>query len=201
MIDLYTAPTPNGQKVAIMLEETGIAYTAHTIDLNKGEQKKPEFLKINPNGKIPVIVDADTGVTLSESGAILVYLAETSGKFLPEDHTSRFAALQWVFFQMSAIGPMLGQLWHFIDLEPQIHYSTRRYRTEAARILKLVDTRLAESKYLAGDDYSIADIATWPWLRNVPALEFDTERYPNLQRWLAEITARPAVKRGMAVAH
>jgi GSH-dependent disulfide-bond oxidoreductase len=200
MIELYTASTPNGQKIAIMLEETGLPYTAHKIDLAKGEQKKPEFLKINPNGKIPVMVDGDAGVTLSESGAILVYLAEKSGQFLPADHAGRFAALQWVFFQMSAIGPMLGQLWHFVDLEPQIHYSTRRYRNEAARIVKLVEARLAEAKYLAGEAYSIADIATWPWLRNVPALDMDTEAYPSLQRWLAEIATRPAVKRGMAVA-
>ena len=145
MIDLYTAPTPNGYKVSIMLEETGLPYNAIKIDLNAGDQKKPEFLKVNPNGKIPVIVDHEASVTLSESGAILIYLAEKSGKFLPSEPASRHKTIQWLFFQMASIGPMIGQLWHFIELDPPVHYATKRYRNEAERICKVVDTQLGET--------------------------------------------------------
>ena len=199
MIDLYTAPTPNGYKVSIMLEETGLPYNAIKIDLNAGDQKKPEFLKVNPNGKIPVIVDHEASVTLSESGAILIYLAEKSGKFLPSEPASRHKTIQWLFFQMASIGPMIGQLWHFIELDPPVHYATKRYRNEAERICKVVDTQLGETRYLAGNSYSIADIAAWPWLRAFPSLGVDTDLFPNLQRWLTEISERPAVKRGLAV--
>lgn len=199
MIDYYAAPTPNGYKVSIMLEETGLPYRAIKVDLYAGEQKNPDFLKINPNGKIPVIVDHDAGITVSESGAILIYLAEKSGKFLPTEAGPRHSVIQWVFFQMASIGPMIGQLWHFIELDPPVHYGTKRYRNEAMRICKLVEARLAESPYLGGGSYSIADIAAWPWLRAFPSLGVDTDLYPHLQRWLTEISGRPAVKRGLAV--
>lgn len=197
MIELYTSDTPNGYKASIMLEEAGLAYRVIEIDLSRGEQKSPEFLKINPNGKIPAIVDKDNGRRVFESGAILIYLAEKSGKLLPEDPAERIETLEWLFFQAANIGPMLGQLWHFQDRDNP--YSLERYRKETLRLYGVVEGRLAQARYLGGDSYTIADIAAWPWLRIHQTLRVDVSPYPHLRRWLAEIADRPAVKKGITI--
>jgi glutathione S-transferase len=199
MIDLYTARTPNGYKISIMLEETGLPYNAVKVDLAKGEQRAPDYLKINPNGKIPAIVERETGQRVFESGAILIYLAEKSGRFLPAEAGARLEVLQWLFFQVGHIGPMLGQLWHFVDLNHEIPYALERYRKETLRLFEVVDRRLRETRYLAGGDYSIADIAAWPWLRVHKALGVDAEPFANVRRWIEEIAGRPAVQKGITV--
>ena len=199
MIALYTARTPNGYKASIMLEEIGVPYDVVKIDLSAGEQHAPAYLKINPNGKIPAIVDRQTGRRVFESGAILIYLAEKSGRLLPSDPAQRIETLEWLFFQVGHVGPMLGQLWHFVDLTREIPYALERYRKETLRLYGVVERRLAETHYLAGDDYTIADIATWPWLRVHKALGIDAGPFPNVNRWLDEIAARPAVTKGITV--
>lgn len=195
MIKLYTWTTPNGYKTPIMLEECGLDYEIIPVDISKGEQKTPEYLKLNPNNKIPTIVDTDNGeFTLFESGAILIYLAEKTGKFLSKDEKERMLTLQWLMFQMGGIGPMLGQATHFIKYAPEkIEYGIKRYTDEAARIYGVVEKRLEESEYLAGE-YSIADIAAWPWLRVYENFKLDINKYPKVKEWLAKIAARPAVK-------
>lgn len=199
MIDLYTSATPNGRKVSIMLEEAALPYRVHRLDLGAGDQRRPGFLKLNPNGKIPVVHDPDTGITLAESGAILVYLAEKTGTFLPESPAARYETLQWLMFQMASVGPMLGQLWWFRRSAPEeVPLAIARYEAEAHRIFGVLDGRLANHPGIAGD-YGIADIATWPWIESGRGLGLDLAPYPNLARWHAEIGARPAVKRGMAV--
>ncbi len=199
MIELYTARTPNGFKISIMLEETGLAYRAVRIDLTKGEQFDPKYLEINPNAKIPAIVDTETGQRIFESGAILIHLAEKSGRFLPREPEKRMAVLQWLFFQVGHIGPMLGQLWHFVDLTREVPYALERYRKEALRLYGVVELRLAVSRFIAGEDYTIADIAHWPWLRVFKSLGIDIEPFPHVHRWIEDIAARPAVQRGIAV--
>jgi len=204
MIDLYTWPTPNGHKVHIMLEETGLPYRVIPIDIGKGEQFGPEFLKISPNNKMPAMVDPDGPgggpYSLFESGAILIYLAEKTGRFLPADARDRYTVLQWLMFQMGGVGPMFGQTHHFRHYAPeQIDYAIERYTNEAGRLYGVIDRRLGETPYLAGDDYSIADIATFPWARDPARKGHEVEVFPNLKRWLAEIEARPAVQRGLAV--
>lgn len=200
MIDLYTSPTPNGRKPAIMLEEVGLPYTIHKIDLSQGEQFSPEFVAINPNSKIPAIIDQETGLTIFESGAILIYLAEKTGQLLPKEHGKpRYATLQWLMFQMGSVGPMFGQLGHFLNSAPEtVEYGINRYATETYRLLHVMDGRLARAAYLAGD-YSIADIATYPWVAIYHHLGVDLTPYPNLQRWLTILAQRPAIQQGMAI--
>jgi glutathione S-transferase len=200
VIDLYTSPTPNGWKVSIMLEETGLPYPVHPIDLGALEQKQPAFLKINPNGRIPAIVDRDAGdFPVFESGAILLYLAEKTGQLLPTHAKQRSVAIQWLMFQMGGVGPMQGQANVFFRYAPeQIQYAIDRYHNETKRLYGVLDTRLAEVPYLAGD-YGIADIATWPWVSIHGWAGVEVDDLPNLQRWIEAVGARPAVQRGRAV--
>ena len=200
MIDFYTWTTPNGRKIAIMLEETGLPYSVHPIDIGKGEQHHPDYLKINPNNKIPAIVDHDEDVTMMESGAILIYLAEKTGQFLPADKKKRLKTLEWLMFQMGGVGPMLGQAHHFLHFNPDAStYASERYASEAQRLYRVMDTRLGEANYLAGDDFSIADIATWPWLSRYEWQGVDLNDFPNVKRWYVEIAKRSAVQRGYDV--
>src|SRR5262245_6060617 len=203
MIDLYTWPTPNGHKIHIALEELGLPYTVHAVDIAEGDQFKPEFLKISPNNRIPAIVDQDgpKGKPLAqfESGAILIYLAEKTGKLLAPKGNARYAALQWLMFQMASIGPMLGQVHHFRAYAPEkIPYAIERYTNEAKRLYGVLDRRLGEAEYLAGE-YGMADIATFPWLRYWEKQGVVLSDYPNVQRWFQAIEARPAVQRGLQV--
>jgi len=204
MIEVYSWPTPNGHKIHIMLEECGLAYRAHPINIGTGEQFKPEFLAISPNNKIPAIVDSDgpegKPISLFESGAILLYLASKTGKLLPESVTGRFEVLEWLMFQMGGVGPMLGQAHHFRIYAPEkIGYAVNRYTNEAKRLYGVMDKRLAKSKYIGGAEYSIADIAIFPWLRSWKNQGIDWADYPHLKGWFDEIAARPAVQRGVAV--
>ena len=203
MIDLYTWTTPNGRKASVMLEECGLPYTVHKIDIGKGDQFKPEFLAVNPNGKIPAIVDSDgpggKPISVFESGAILIYLAEKTGKFMPSDPRGRTAVLQWLMFQMGGVGPMFGQAHHFIRFAPEkVPYGIERYSKETRRLYGVLDKRLGEAPYLAGD-YSIADMATLPWVNRHEYHEVRLEDFPNVKRWHDGLMARPAVAKGMAV--
>ncbi len=203
MIDLYTWPTPNGHKVHIMLEETGLPYNVIPININEGDQFRPEFLKISPNNKMPAMVDNDgpggKPYSLFESGAILLYLAEKTGKFLPKETRARYLVMQWLMFQMGGLGPMLGQAHHFRQYAPKkIKYAIDRYTNEAGRLYNVLDRRLGESEYLAGD-YSIADMAAFPWIRPYERQGQKLEDFPNLKRWFQAIDARPAVQRGLEV--
>ena len=202
MIDLYTWSSPNGSKVQIMLEETGLDFELHPVNLGEGEQNKSDYLAINPNGKIPAIVDRDgpggDEVTVFESGAILLYLAEKSGKYLPEDPAGRWRVTSWLMFQMAGIGPSLAQAGYFLNRAPEpVPHAVERSINEAERLYGVVDRRLAEAEFLAGD-YSIADIACYPWMRNHQRFGLDIADYPNVGRWLETIGARPAVQRGLA---
>lgn len=204
MIDLYTWGTPNGRKVSIMLEECGLAYRAHSIDIGKGDQFKPEFVAINPNSKIPAIVDSEgpdgKPMSLFESGAILVYLAGKTGKFLPRSVRGKYDALQWLMFQMGGVGPMFGQAHHFIRAKKdEIPYGTERYLNEARRLYGVMDKQLAANPYLAAREYTIADIATYPWVARHEWHRVDLAGFPNVKRWFDTISRRPAVARGMAV--
>ena len=204
MIDLYTWATPNGRKVSIMLEEVGLPYMVHPVNIGQGEQFAPEFLAINPNGKIPAIVDPDGPyggpLSLFESGAILIYLAEKTGRLLPQDARARAVTLQWLMFQMGGVGPMFGQAFHFVKFAPEpVPYGIKRYTDEMHRLLGVLDKRLLEAEYLAGIDYTIADVATYPWVAATARLDVDLDHYPNLRRWVTAIAARPAVEKGMAV--
>ena len=207
MIDLYTWTTPNGYKVSIALEELGLAYRALPVNIGRGEQFELSFLAISPNNRIPAIVDHDgpsakpggAPLALFESGAILIYLAEKAGRLLPEAPAARYTALQWLMFQMAGIGPMLGQAHHFRNYAPEtIPYAVDRYTSEAKRLYGVLDKRLGEAEYLAGE-YSIADIATYPWLRAPDRQGVAIGEFPNVARWRAAIEARPAVARGLAV--
>jgi GSH-dependent disulfide-bond oxidoreductase len=200
MIDLYTSQTPNGWKASIMLEETGLPYEVHSIGLMAGDQKKPEYLKINPNGRIPTIVDRDNdNFAVFESGAILVYLAEKSGKFLPTDVKGRSTVIQWVMFQMGGIGPMQGQANVFFRYFPEkIPSVIARYHNETKRLYEVLETRLEGREYLC-DDYSIADIATWPWVRIHAWAGIEIDDLPNVQKWIERVAARPAVQRGVEI--
>lgn len=199
MIDLYTFSTPNGRKVSIMLEEVGLPYNVRKIDITKGEQFAPEFVAINPNSKIPAIIDRDADITVFESGAILTYLAEKTGQFLPADQKGRFQVIEWLMFQMGSVGPMFGQLNHFKRFAPeQIPYAIERYTKETLRLYGVLDTQLADREFLCGD-YSIADIATFPWVAIYKFQGLTLDEYPNLKRWVESLQQRPAVGRGMAV--
>lgn len=204
MIDLYSWPTPNGHKVHIMLEECGLKYRVHGINIRTGDQFKPEFLKISPNNRIPAIVDNDgpdgKPLSLFESGAILIYLAGKTGRFLPRDLHDRYAALQWLMWQMGGVGPMFGQANHFRAYAVEkITYAIERYTNEANRLTGVLDKRLSEAEYLAGDEYSIADMAVFPWMRNAERRGIDLAGYPNAHRWFKAIDARPAVVRAVQV--
>ena len=197
-LTFYTANTPNGHKVAIYLEEAGLAYDRVHVNLSAGEQRSPAFLAINPNGKIPAIVDHDAGLTVFESGAILSYLAAKTGVLHPDTLAERTAVQQWLHFQIGGIGPMLGQLWWFLHASKTVNaQALERYRNEARRLYGVVNGSLAESAYLASPRYSIADIAAFPWLRTAPELGLDLADYPHVERWLAGIEARQAVQRGL----
>jgi len=204
MITVYTWPTPNGHKVHVMLEECDLPYEVVPVNIGAGDQFTPEFLRISPNNKIPAIVD-DQGpdgqpISLFESGAILLYLAAKTGKFLPEGDRAKFEAMQWLMFQMGGVGPMLGQAHHFRMYAPEkIPYAIDRYTNEAKRLYGVMDKRLGTSRYIAADSYTIADIAIFPWLRSAANQGVDWADYPALKRWFDEIAARPAVQRGVAV--
>jgi GST-like protein len=200
MIDLYTWATPNGRKISIALEELGLPYTVHPIDIGKGEQFKPEFLAISPNNRIPAIVDHDPssggGRRMMESGAILLYLADKTGRLLGDD---RWVTLEWLMLQMASVGPVLGQVHHFVRFNPgKSAYAEERFSAEARRLYGVLDRRLAEHEYLAGT-YSIADIASWPWISRYEWQQMDLTQYPNLLRWYLAIADRPAVQRGYDV--
>ncbi|AKJ29811.1 glutathione binding-like protein [Caldimonas brevitalea] len=204
MIEVYSWATPNGHKVHIMLEECGLAYKAIPVDIGAGQQFEPEFLKISPNNKIPAIVDPvgpdGQPISLFESGAILLYLASKTGRFLPASDRGKFEVLQWLMFQMGGVGPMLGQAHHFRIYAPEkLPYAIDRYTNEAKRLYGVMDTRLSHSKYIAGDEYSIADIAIFPWLRSWKNQGIDWQDFPRLKAWFNEIAERPAVQRGVAV--
>lgn len=204
MIEVYSWATPNGHKVHIMLEECGVPYRVIPVDIGAGDQFNPDFLAISPNNKIPAIIDPDgpegKPYSLFESGAILMYLASKTGKFLPDGTSARFDVLQWLMFQMGGVGPMLGQTHHFRIYAPEkISYAINRYTNEAKRLYGVMDKRLAKSKYIAGPHYSIADIAIFPWLRSWKNQGIDWADYPLLKGWFDEIAARPAVIRGVDV--
>jgi GST-like protein len=199
VIDLYTWTTPNGRKASIMLEEVGIPYETHAVDIGKDEQFKPEFLKISPNNRIPAIVDRDNDFSLMESGAILLYLAEKAGKLLPTDKLKRFRVTEWLMWQMGGIGPMLGQTHHFVKYNKgKAPYAEERYLKETHRLYGVLDKQLKDHEYLAGD-YSVADIATWPWISRYDWQTVDLDQYPNVKRWYVAIANRPAVQKGYHV--
>ncbi len=198
MIDLYTWTTPNGRKVSILLEELGIPYTAHPIDISKDEQFQPHFLDIAPNNKIPAIHDRETGVKMMESGAIMLYLAEKHGRFLGQGN-DRLKAIEWLMWQMGGLGPMAGQAHHFLRFNKgKAPYAEERYLKEAARLYGVLDRQLAKAPYVAGD-YSIADMAIWPWISRFEWQTIDLAKYPNVKRWYTAIAQRPAVQRGYDV--
>ncbi len=204
MIDVYSWATPNGHKVHIMLEELGLDYRAHAIDIGAGDQFTDEFLKISPNNKIPAIVDSDgpdgKPISLFESGAILIYLAGKTGKLLGATDREKYNVLQWVMFQMGGLGPMLGQAHHFRIYAPEkIEYAVNRYSNEAKRLYGVLDKQLSKTAYLAGDEYTIADIASFPWTRSWKNQGIELSDYPNVQRWFDAISERPAVQRGVTV--
>ena len=204
MIDLYTWPTPNGHKVHIMLEELKLPYNVIPINIGKGDQFDPEFLKISPNNKMPAMVDPNgpegKPIAIFESAAILLYLAEKSGQLMPQDMRGRYAVMQWLMFQMGSVGPMLGQAHHFRGYaQDNLQYAVDRYTNEAGRIYNVIDKRLKESTWIASDDYTIADIAIFPWLRSYERQGQDLNEFPQLKKWFETIEARPAVVRGVAV--
>jgi len=202
MLDLYFWPTGNGKKITIMLEECGLPYRLIPVNINKGDQFTPEYEAISPNNKMPAIVDADTDdgepIVIFESGAILQYLAERTGKLLPRETRARYRVLQWVYWQIGGLGPMAGQAHYFLRYAPQkIEFAMHRFRSEVARLYKVLDKQLGRSPYLAGD-YSIADIAAWPWVARWEWQEQNLDDFPQIRRWFDAIAARPAVQRGIA---
>ena len=203
MIDLYTWSTPNGRKASIMLEELGLAYNAHAINIGKNDQFTPAFVAINPNSKIPAIVDSEgpdgEPLPMMESGAILIYLSDKTGKLMPATKRGRYVALQWLMFQMGGVGPMFGQVHHFLRAAKEpVPYAIDRYTTETRRLYGVLDARLKDHDYLA-DEYSIADIATYPWVARYEWHKTNLEDFPNVKRWFDALSARPAVAKGMAV--
>ncbi|MEH1887697.1 glutathione binding-like protein [Nostoc sp.] len=199
MIDLYTFTTPNGRKASVMLEEIELPYNVHKIDITQQQQFTPEYIAINPNSKIPAIVDQETGIKVFESGAILIYLAEKTGKLLPTEQKSRFQVLEWLMFQMAGVGPMFGQLNHFKRFAPEkLPYAIERYEKETLRIYSVLDKQLQDNEFICGD-YSIADVATYPWVAIYEFQGLTLDNYPNLKRWVDMVQQRPAVQRGMQV--
>jgi GST-like protein len=205
VIDLYTWPTPNGHKIHIMLEECGLPYAVHAIDIGAGDQFKPEFLRISPNNKMPAIVDSDgpdgKPISLFESGAILIYLAGKTGRFMPRSTRGKYEVLQWLMWQMGGFGPMLGQAHHFRIYAPErIQYAYDRYSNEAQRLYGVLDRQLEKTgAYIAGKQYSVADMATWPWARSWQNQGIELDKFPAVKRWFETIAERPAVKRAITV--
>ena len=200
MIDLYTWSTPNGRKVSIMLEECGLPYDVHEINIGEDDQFHPDFLKISPNNKIPAIIDRETGKSVFESGAILIYLAEKTDRFMGDTADQRLAVLEWLMWQMGGVGPMLGQAHHFLKFNPgKAPYAEERYGNEAKRLYGVADKRLGSCAYLAGDFVSIADFATWPWFSRFEWQGVDLAEFPNVQRWYVELAGRDGVKAGYDV--
>lgn len=205
MIDFYSWTTPNGRKVSIMLEECGLAYTLHPVNITMNQQFEPSFLKISPNNKIPAIVDRESGSTVFESGAILIYLAEKTGRFLAKSGDARWKAIEWLMWQMAGLGPMTGQLNHFaVFAKEKIPYAIERYSSEYARLIGVLEKRLVEAEYLAGDEYSIADMATYPWVAaTLPTVlkKFTglIKTHERIDTWMKHVGERPAVQRGMNV--
>ncbi len=196
MIDLYTWSTPNGRKISIALEEFGLPYRTIAIDITNNEQFEEAFLKISPNNKIPAIVDNDTGISLMESGAILIYLAEKTGTLMPIEPNKRYQVLEWLMWQMGGVGPMLGQAHHFLKFHPGVcEYAEQRYQLEAQRLYGVLDHRLNNRNYIV-DEYSIADISIWPWISRFQWQQVDMNRFPNVSRWYRDIASRPGVQRG-----
>jgi len=202
MIQLYSWKTPNGRKVSVMLEEIGLPYEVHAVDLGKRQQFTPEYLAMNPNNKIPSIIDTDgpggKPLTLFESGAILMYLAEKTGKFWPQDMRKRYEVIQWLMFQMGGVGPMFGQANYFFRLEEKVPYAIDRFHKEALRLYRVLEQELSKKEFLAGE-YSIADIATYPWVGRHDIHQVNLEDFPNVKRWFDKISARPAVQKGMEI--
>ncbi len=199
MIDLYTWGTPNGRKVSIMLEEIGLAYQVHPIDIMRDQQFSPDFLAVSPNNKIPAIVDRDQGISLMESGAVLLYLADKSGRLIPGDTAGRYAVTEWLMWQMGGLGPMLGQAHHFLHFNPgKAPYAEQRYAKEAQRLYGVLDRRLKDRAFIC-DAYSIADIACWPWISRYEWQGIEMAQFPNVRRWYLEIAAREAVIKGYKV--
>lgn len=199
MIDLYTWTTPNGRKVSIMLEELGVDYTVHPIEFSKGQQRTPEFLKIGPNNKIPVIVDQDNGVSVMESGAIMIYLAEKYGQFLPKDPIKKVEVMEWLMWQMGGLGPMCGQAHYYLHFNPgKAEHAEERLRAEVGRLYSVLDTRLKGRTYIC-DEYSIADMACWPWVSRYEWHGIDLTDYPNVRAWYQRLLARDAVQKGYQV--
>ncbi len=202
MINLFYAPTPNGQKISIMLEECGLEYETTLVNILAGDQFKPDFLKISPNNKIPAIIDSDgpngKPISVFESSAILLYLAEKTGKFLPEDPHERIQTIEWLMFQKASVGPMLGQNHHFNDYAPEkIPYAQQRYIKETGRLYSVMNIRLEQYTYIASNNYSIADMAIFPWVANYKRHSVDMSNFPHLRRWMDNLKARPALRRGM----
>ncbi len=197
MIELHFWPTPNGHKISIMLEECGLPYETVAVHIGHGDQFRPEFLRISPNNRMPAIVDRDTGISVFEGGAILIYLAEKSGQFLPSEPAARFDVLQWLFWQAGGLGPMAGQLSHFVNYAKEdVPYAHDRYAKEYDRLLAVMDVRLRNREFLAGA-YSIADMASFPWVKPYKRLGNDLDRFTNLRRWFDTMKERPAVRRGI----
>jgi len=196
MIDFYTWTTPNGRKVSILLEELGVDYEVHSLNITQGDQNNPTFLKISPNNKIPAIIDRDNGMSLMESGAILIYLAEKYGKFLPKDSIARAEVNEWLMWQMGGFGPILGQAHHFLHFNPgKSDYAEARFRSEVARLYGVLDRRLEGRDYIC-DDYSIADMACWPWVSRYEWQQVNLADYPNVRSWYQRLLARDAVQKG-----
>ncbi len=199
MIDLYTWSTPNGRKISILLEELGVDYTVHAINIGQGDQKTPEFLKISPNNKIPAIVDNDTGVSVMESGAIMIYLAEKYDKFLPTDPIKKTAVIEWLMWQMGGLGPMLGQAHHLLHFNPgKAKYAEECYKAEVERLYGVLNSRLEGQDYICGE-YTIADMACWPWISRYEWQGINLAEFPNVQAWYQRLLAREAVKKGYHV--
>jgi len=202
MVQLYSWKTPNGRKVSVMLEEIGLPYEVHAVDLSKRQQFTPEYLAINPNNKIPSIIDSDgpggKPLTLFESGAILLYLAEKTTKLWPQDMRKRYEIIQWLMFQMGGVGPMFGQANYFFRLEEKVPYAIDRFHKEALRLYRVLEQELSKKEFLAGE-YSIADIATYPWVGRHDIHQVKLEDFPNVKRWFDKISARPAVQKGMEI--
>ncbi len=199
MIDFYTWTTPNGRKVSIMLEECGLEYTTHAINILEGDQRGEAFTAVSPNQKIPAIHDHDTGISMMESGAILMYLAEKTGQFMPTETKSRWECIEWLMWQMGGVGPMLGQVHHFVKFNPdKSEYASERYLNEGKRLYGVLDKRLDDHEYMVGD-YSIADMATWPWISRFEWQTIDMNEFPNVKRWYTAVAGREAVKKGYDV--
>ena len=199
MIDLYTWTTPNGRKISILLEELGLPYRVHAVDLGKGEQLGTDFLAISPNGRIPAIVDQDTGISLMESGAIMLYLADKTGRLIPPAGVARFRVIEWLMWQMGGVGPMLGQVHHFVrSNKGAAPYAEERFLREAHRLYGVLDRRLSDREFVA-DTFSIADLAIWPWISRFDWQGIDLNQYPSVKRWYGTIAQRPAVRTGYDV--